>query len=890
MEDLFQVGPVVAVCWKNEPDWPVVRISRNIVDLAGIPADALVSGKIQYVDLIHPDDRPRIISEVERHLASGAGFYQQEYRLIHTDGTHRWVHDVTQVVRDGGEVTHLQGYLLDITPRKQAEASLAESRAQYADLVESQHAGIYRIRVSRQGDWTSTTAPAYAYEFASPQYCDLFGVSREELLANPGLTLSQVHPQDLAGFVRLNKEANRTLEPFIWEGRMIIGGRTRWIRFESRSRKLNDAEVLWTGVALDIDVTRQADEALKERERNLREAQRIAEIGSWEFDAATDRLRYSEEMYRILGIVREKFSHTTDGFLELVHPDDRPAMAQWAADHLAGRDPREMELRILRPDGTIRHVLGRGSAFRDDQGRVTRVLGTAQDITERRRALEALRESEERYRTLAEAAHDMIFIINREDRVEYVNRYAAQSIGRRPEEIIGQPRSKLFPSHVADHQGQSLRQVFETGKPYYVESTIPTPSRNTQLGTWLVPMRRDGGTVKTVLGVSRDITEQKLMEERLRQAQKMEAVGQLAGGVAHDFNNQLVGILGFADLLSRRLEDEQLRAYAQQIVSSAKRSSDLTRQLLAFARKGKYLATSVDLHAIIAEVVALLERSIDKRIVIKPQLQARLHTVMGDPTQLHNAILNLGVNARDAMPDGGELVFETSVIEVGATFGQTLPLEIEPGTYLEILVRDTGVGMSDEILARIFEPFFTTKEPGKGTGMGLAAVYGTVRSHHGAITVQSTSGEGSLFRIILPLASPAGPEADRAGAASAQPRSAHVLVVDDEAVVRTLVAEQLHTMGHRVTLCRDGLEALEFYHRSWNDVDLVILDMVMPRMSGRDLFLSMRRVNPGVRALLASGFSINGEAQTILHEGVLGFVQKPFTVDDLGNAVSMALK
>jgi PAS domain S-box-containing protein len=531
----------------------------------------------------------------------------------------------------------------------------------------------------------------------------------------------------------------------------------------------------------------------------------------------------------------------------------------------------------------------RFAPFLDPEGEIAGVIGIVHDVTERKRSENVLRESEARYRTLAEAAPDMIFIIDRNDCVEYVNRFAAESIGYSPEEIIGKPRASLFPPEVAEHQRQSLQHVVEKNEPYYAEDAVPIDGRNVRLGTWLVPMHDDEGRVRAVLGVSRDITEQKTLEEHLRQAQKMEAVGQLAGGVAHDFNNQLVGILGFSELLLRRLHDKQLRDYARNIVAAAQRSADLTRQLLAFARKGRYQTASVDMHALIREVAALIKRSIDKRIEARQHLSAQSGWVLGDPGQLHNALLNLALNARDAMPDGGVLSFETRVVEPDTGPGPLHATGTDEERQLEISVRDTGIGMSDQILERIFEPFFTTKDVGKGTGMGLASVYGTVRNHHGSIAVESELGRGSCFCIRLPLLAEPEGEQGQAEELGVRPTKAHVLVVDDEELVRVFVTELLQTAGHRVTLCRDANEALQYFRAHHEDVDLVILDMIMPGMGGLDLYRAISELDPHVRVLLASGYSLEKKAQALLDEGVLGFVQKPFSAEELEHAVASAL-
>ncbi|MCK6488361.1 MAG: PAS domain S-box protein [Planctomycetes bacterium] len=404
------------------------------------------------------------------------------------------------------------------------------------------------------------------------------------------------------------------------------------------------------------------------------------------------------------------------------------------------------------------------------------------------------------------------------------------------------------------------------------------------------PRRLDDGNVIwtgvlfDTTGLRRAEAEQHRLAEQLRQREKMDAIGQLAGGIAHDFNNQLAGVLGYADLLEARVQDPALKRHAAAICAAARRAADLTQQLLAFARKGKYRSIPTDLHAVAQEVAELLRRSIDKRIVVTLRLEASPATVLGDPTQIQGVLLNLGLNARDAMPQGGELVISTWVQERAGEAG-------DAGRRLGVSVRDSGIGMDAETRRRLFEPFFTTKGVGQGTGLGLASAYGVVKNHGGTIQVWSEPGRGSVFTILLPLLEDgqAAPAAEVLPAGR-RPLCGCILVVDDEPPALAVVGDLLQAMGYEVLACGDPAEALALYRGRWRDVGLVILDMVMPRMGGRDLFLAMRAVNPGIRAVLSSGFSLDGEAQAILDAGVRAFVQKPFDRATLAHTLEVAIR
>ncbi|MBN2858099.1 MAG: response regulator [Candidatus Delongbacteria bacterium] len=391
-----------------------------------------------------------------------------------------------------------------------------------------------------------------------------------------------------------------------------------------------------------------------------------------------------------------------------------------------------------------------------------------------------------------------------------------------------------------------------------------------------------------ITDVKKQEAERLHLESRLHQSEKIQAIGQLAGGIAHDFNNQLTGIIGFADLLKYELKDDyRLTHYVENILIAARHSADLTGKLLAFARKGKYLSVEVDIHHTIMEVISLLQHSIDKRITLQQIFKAYPPVTTGDPAQLQNAILNLALNSRDAMPKGGSLTFETRITDLDDGFCSRTTEKIIPGKYVEITVSDTGTGMTEETQKRMFEPFFTTKEVGKGTGMGLAAVYGTVKNHKGTIEVESGIGKGTSVRIFLPAAAPVRDAKEEKSDGSADlSGKLRFLIVDDEEIVCRLVKEMLEMKGHSVWVHTDSREAVELFRKNWENIDLVILDMVMPHMNGSDTFTALQEIDPGVRVLLSSGYSMTGEAQELMKKGAKGFIQKPFRVGELTKSIA----
>ncbi len=379
------------------------------------------------------------------------------------------------------------------------------------------------------------------------------------------------------------------------------------------------------------------------------------------------------------------------------------------------------------------------------------------------------------------------------------------------------------------------------------------------------------------------------IEQRSLQAQKMEAIGQLAGGIAHDFNNLLTAIQGNAELLQLHLADDQSKAhYAEQISRASKRAAELTRQLLAFARKGKLQVVNIDPHEVISEVANLLARSIDRRIEIRKKLHAAPPTINGDPTQLENALLNLALNARDAMPDGGTITFATRNIIIDEAFACDRPYEVIHGSYVELAVSDTGVGMSEDVQSHLFEPFYTTKDVGKGTGLGLASVYGCVKSHGGYIEVSSRPGDGTTFRVLLPSVS-ASDSAQVSDQVLPVKGKGHILLVDDEELIRKYAVEALEYLGYRVSACSGGAEGIDLFRRHDREIDLVILDLVMPKMDGRETLKALRTINSDVRVLLSTGYSAHEIARDGAVEGVVGFLSKPYRIHDLAEIIARHL-
>ncbi|OGV53955.1 MAG: hypothetical protein A2X45_21535 [Lentisphaerae bacterium GWF2_50_93] len=645
-------------------------------------------------------------------------------------------------------------------------------------------------------------------------------------------------------------------------------------------RELREAEVRKS--------RKKADEKLIKSETLFRTLTSMTPTGIYLTDPKGNCIYANEKWLEMAGMTLDEA--LGGGWIKALHPDDRDNVISSWNKMVESNGRWSLEYRFRTPSGKSTTMLGLAAEMRDENGNITGYVGTNIDITERKRAEESLYRSEQEYRTLADNLPDVIARFDRQFRHVYVNRHIESVTKLHVSDFIGRTNRDLkMPEDLVSLWEQSIRRVFDTGQIARIEFDVPSTSGIMSFESRLVPEFSSDGTVKSVMSIARDITERKHLEERLRQSEKMEAIGQLAGGIAHDFNNQLAGIMGYAEMLVARLDDKNLREYAENIFRASRRAADLTRNMLAFSRKGKYLTVPVNVHTLIEEVISILTHSIDKKIEIKRKLSASPAMINGDPTQLQNALLNLAINARDAISGQGEIIFITENISMNEVFDNEDVKNTIKGPYMKICVSDNGVGMDKDTINHIFEPFYTTKDIGKGTGMGLASVYGTVKNHNGVVKVDSKPGKGSVFSLYFPVLEDAVANEEVKSESVKNLHGLRILLVEDEQIVSDMVASMLRSLGHKVIACYDGIEAVEFYRKSSKSIDIVILDMVMPKMSGKEAFITLKDINPGIRVILSSGYSIDGDAQSIIDAGAKAFIQKPFNMKDLSKCIEDAL-
>ena len=559
--------------------------------------------------------------------------------------------------------------------------------------------------------------------------------------------------------------------------------------------------------------------------------------------------------------------------LAFILPEDRNMVMENTIKMLKGELLFPFELRVINKTGETRWIEQTITSIHYN-GRPA-VLGYYVDISERKLVEQELRKSEERYRMIFEQSPLGIIHFDQKGVIVDCNKKFVEIVGSSREKLIG---FNMLKSLRNKKMLSAVERALSGGTGYYEGDYLSVT------GGKLTPMRAIYNRITSKEGIFlggislyEDITEKKKLEAQLQQAQKMEAIGTLAGGIAHDFNNMLQAISGYTQILlmGKEASDpdyEKLEA----IEKSAQRASDLTKRLLIFSRKVESKLRPVVLNQEIEQVSKMLGRTIPKMINIELYLAENLKIINADPTQIEQIIMNLGVNARDAMSDGGRLIFETESVILDEQYCKT-HLGARPGQYVKLSISDTGHGMDREILSHIFEPFYTTKETGKGTGLGLAMVYGIVKNHGGYIMCYSEPGEGTTFKIYFPIIEKEIKTMEsKEEKAPIKGGSETILLVDDEEAIRELSEDILTRFGYTVFIAPDGESALEIYSQNKEEINLIILDIIMPGMGGRHCLEKLLKMNPRLKVIIASGYSINGPTKEVIEAGAKGFISKPY--------------
>jgi PAS domain S-box-containing protein len=576
---------------------------------------------------------------------------------------------------------------------------------------------------------------------------------------------------------------------------------------------------------------------------------------------------------------------------QIIDPQDRQGVREAVEEALAGRRAFEFTYRIRTASGARKWVWERGGGVFSPEGRLLAIEGFIADISERRKAEEALRQSEERYRLALQATQEIMYDWDVPNDTFFWNPNLTGVLGYTPQEMaaLEQAMSRVHPEDVARVRREVMAAI-GSGEVFSSEYRMRRKSGEyaVLLNRGLILRGADAQAVRMVGAIS-DLTSSKQLQDQLRQAQKIEAVGRLAGGIAHDFNNLLTALLGSTELLQRRLaEDHMAQQELATIHRTATRAADFTQGLLAFARRQVLEPVNLDLNGFISEALPMLRRMIPENIRIEFAAGRGIAAVRADRGQLTQILMNLCANARDAMPEGGAIAISTDNVTADAAFTESHQGS-RPGRYVGLVVADRGVGIEPEDLDHIFEPFFTTKERGKGSGLGLSTVYGIVKQHGGYIYADSTPGRGSTFAVYLPAIAAPGELLEAQAEGTTRGGRETILVVEDEVEVRQILVQALTGFGYRVYEAADGIDALSLLRGEDGRIELVLTDVVMPRMGGMELCQAARAITPGIRFLFSSGYTEDSVHVGFVKKEGIFFLAKPYGIDTLARKVREVL-
>ncbi len=829
-----------------------------------------------WLNLIHPDDREPTFARLRESCDGDHPDFKFEYRMQSREGDYLWILEKGRVIFDAaGVASRMIGSHVDITERKRADAALRESEEKFRQMAENIHAALWISEVGQ--------GPVI---YVNPAFEEVFGISRETLYSRPRAWMDLIHFDDhervassMARVIR-TRSSGAAAEEFRISAE---GGHDRWI--SARIFPISDETgrvYRFVVIADDVTDRKRMEEVLRESEERYRllvqlspDAIFIQSEGKIVFiNDAGAALFGAESLDRLIGTE----------VVDLMHPDFKESARDriHKLRYIKGKFPRSEE-KYLRLDGTCFDAEVVAAPFLYQDRAAIQVV--ARDITERKRAEEKIREQAD----FLDKATDAIIVHDLKGQVIYWNRGGEILYGWTQEEALGrdliellEPKDQkrlleILPKILANGTWSGeLKQVTKNGSQRVVQSSCTL-------------LRDPTGAARSVLMINRDVTENKLLEAQLLRSQRLESLGTLAGGIAHDLNNVLTPIMMSVEMLKGACEDSQSQSILDSVETAAARGAEIIKQLLTFARglKGEFVLLQPK--HLIKEMDPILKGTFPKSIEIGIDLVKDLWTVQADATQLHQVLLNLCVNARDAMPDGGKLSIRARNMVVDEQYARA-HIDAKPGRYVLIAVDDSGSGISPENLDKIFDPFFTTKEVGRGTGLGLSTVLTIVKNHGGFLTVVSELGRGSSFSVFIPAAQ--GTEVHETLKDETAPRGREetILVVDDEAAVRAVLSRTLETHGYKVLTAKDGAEAVSTYAREIEEISAVITDIMMPVLDGPATIRALRNVNPDVRFLVITGLTTEAKLQEIKSLGIEHILHKPFKAEKLLKALQQVIR
>lgn len=860
--------------WDFDPKNQTVWWSDEVYRLVGMtPGDEVLDFE-EVLELCVPEQRETMHAATVKAIKTGKP-YSFEHDLIRKDGTRITVHEQGEIIfGNDGKVLMMAGTVQDITDRLKAAEVLRLTQERLGTLSRLSPVGIYHT--DRDGKCL----------YVNDKWCELSGLTTEQSL---GLGWSDaINLEDRPKILHSWAEATERTQPFSMEFRILRpDGTTRWVVGQAAAQLDGSGRFEgFIGAVTDITDQKTMQDALRTSEERLATAHKISSLGFYEWDMLTNSATWSPEVDEVFGFPFNEIANTREKYIELIHPDDVQTWREAMGGRENSPEPVSSEYRLILPDGSARNVLGVGQIIKGKEGAPVRLTGTLQDITALRRTEASLRQITAEQRVILDHAQiGIAFIKNR--RVVRSNDRLAIMLGRFPEGLDNARIDEFFGG-----ENETVRfwveadSAFRIGLPHEAELLVRREDDSKAwirvIGNAVNPTNPSEGSI----WLAENVTRRKSAEDALRQSQKMDAVGQLSGGIAHDFNNLLGIIIGNLEILEQMPGMQETdRAWAERAKEAALRGADLTSRLLKFSSGAGKKRQLMVLNDAIVGMDNMLSRSLTTEIQIQTELAADLWLTELELSDLENAIVNLAINARDAMPVGGALRIETANITLDANSNR-LDIDVPLGDYVLLTVSDTGTGMPADVIARAFDPFFTTKDQDKGTGLGLSMVYGFVDRSSGHIRIRSRLNEGTTFRMYFPRVNDLtafGPTLATQTKTDLPQGKEVVLVVDDEVSLSAPTAAQLTKLGYQVLTADSGPAALEVL-RGDQKIDLIVSDVVMPgKINGYDLARQAKKQFSDIGIILTSGYTSRATLERAGEQegGDFPFIAKPYEFEAL---------
>jgi len=857
--------------FQSTPEGRFISVNPSFAKMLGYasPEDLISSiSDIAKQYYINPEDRRRYM----QLLKNDGSVEHFEFEARCKDGSQIWVSNSTRAIYNpNGKIIRFEGNVNNITERKHAVEELQKSEIQHKALIKNIPGMVYRA----YSDWSAEI-------FSGSEM--ISGYTTVELKSKEKNWLSIVHPDDMETVYKVGSEFITKSKELVQTYRIITkSGNIRWVEDRKTSLVSKKGEFIGIdGIVFDITDRKQAEEALRSSEEKYRNIFENAVEGFFQSTPEGRFITVNPAFAKMFGYASQEdlISFISDiGEQYYVNPEDRRLYMQLLEKN---GSVKHFEYQALCKDGSQIWVSDSTRAIYDPTGKVTRYEGNVNNITGRKQAEEALKDSETKYRSMMEAMKDPIYICSPDYRVEYMNPAMIKRTGR---DATGEHCFNAL-HDFNDKCPWCIHHIIQQSE--FCETDIVSPKDNRAYHVSHSPIVHEDGSISKMT-IYRDTTDFKKMETQLRQAQKMEAIGTLAGGIAHDFNNILFPMFGYLEMILEDMpQDNPQRRLVQEVFSGAKRARDLVKQILAFSRQKDHDMKPVKVHPIVKEALDLIKSSLPSTIKTTRNIQQDCGLIFADSTQIHQIVMNLCTNAYHAMEEtGGKLTVHLKEVELTAE--DLKDTAMVPGKHVCLTVADTGPGMEQSIIDRIFDPYFTTKEKGKGTGLGLAVVDGIIKSHGGRISISSEPEKGTEFKVYLPVIKPQERAKSIDNDLPIQKGNEYILLVDDQKLIVDMERKMLERLGYHVTTRTSSPDALQAFRAQPDKFDVVITDMTMPNMTGGKLTEEMIKIRSDIPVILCTGFSEMMSKEKAAALGIKGFLMKPVVLKDLSRTIREVL-